>query len=110
MITVSHPIDDLELILLRAALDGAEVPYFVLGAHLGSLFPGLQIGALNERTIQVPDDCVGAALAVIADVRATYSPSSGELSIRSKFRILLEWMLLGWPVLAGTKRVDTNCR
>lgn len=52
MITICHPVDDLELLLLRAALDAAGIPFFVAGENFGSLYPGLQIPAYNSAAFR----------------------------------------------------------
>ncbi|HYM36231.1 MAG TPA: hypothetical protein VET48_12580 [Steroidobacteraceae bacterium] len=104
MITVCHPLDDLEVLQLQTALEAAQIPYFVFSGHLGSLFPGLQIRLYNERSIQVPPSCVEEALQVIREVRASRTPSFVGLRMRSKLRIFFEAFFLGFPVLAGERR------
>ena len=106
MITVCHPVDDLELVLLQAALNAAEIPHFVVGYHFGSLYPGMQIIAYNERTIRVPNDYVEEALEVIEEVRSSYSPAFENLTKQSKFRMILEGLFFGWVVPAGPKKSD----
>jgi len=104
MITICHPLDDLEVLELQAALEAAEIPCFVFSGYLGSLFPGFQIRAFNERSIQVPPSCVAEALQVIREVRASRTPSFAGLRVRSKLRIIFETFFLGSPVLAGKRR------
>lgn len=104
MITLCHPVDDLELVFLQAALNASEIPHFVVGYHFGSLYPGMQVLAYNERTIQVPDDYLEDALEVIEAVRSSYRPTSVNLTVKSKLRIFLEGLLLGWVIPAGTKK------
>lgn len=103
MITVCHPVDDLELLLLRARLEAAGVPHFVGGDGFGSLYPGMQIPAFNERRIQVPAGFVEPALEVVAQVRAAYTPSAVRLTIGSRLRMLVE-ALCGWIVPGGKRR------
>lgn len=104
MITVCHPVDDLELIIIRIELEAEEIPCFVLGEHFGSLYPGVQIPWYNERSIQVPTANASAAAAVIQRVRAYYEPTSINLSTKSKLRIFCEALLCGWAVPGGSKR------
>ncbi len=109
MITICHPVDDLELLLLRAALDAAGIPFFVAGENFGSLYPGLQIPAYNERRVQVPAGFAGAALEVVAQLRASYAPTFATLTTRSKLRMLLEALWFGWVMPVGSKRrMDTT--
>ena len=104
MVTVCHPVDDLVLLFLRSALEAVDIPYFVVGQHFGSLYPGMQIPAYNERTIRVPPSCIAKALEVISEVRSSYEPTSINLTGESKFRMFVEGILLGWVMPAGTKR------
>ena len=104
MITICHPVDDLELVFLRAALEAADVPYFVVGQHFGSLYPGMQIPSYNERSVRVPPGYAEKALKVIEQVRSSYSPTFERLTTKSKLRILIEGLLLGWVIPAGTKK------
>ena len=104
MITICHPVDDQELIIIRMELEAEEIPCFVLGEHFGSLYPGVQIPWYNERSIQVRADDVPSAAEVIQRVRAFYEPSAINLSTRSKLRILCEALLCGWAIPAGSKK------
>jgi hypothetical protein len=104
MITICHPVDDLELLFLRSALQAADIPHFVVGDHFGSLYPGMQIPSYNERSIRVPDGYVEEGLKVIEEVRATYAPVSVRLTSKSKLRMLLEGLWLGWVMPGGTKK------
>lgn len=109
MITICHPADDLELLFLRAALDAAGIPHFVVGEHFGSLYPGMQIPAYNERSVRVPAGFFDQATAVVAQVRAAYAPTFEKLTTRSKLRMLLEALWFGWVMPAGGKRrTDTT--
>ena len=103
MVTVCHPVDDLELLFLRSALEAVDIPHFIVGQHFGSLYPGMQIPAYNERTIRVPPSCKTKALEIVAEVRSTYEPAFVNLTRESKFRMFVESML-GWVIPAGTKR------
>ena len=104
MMTICHPVDDLELLLLRAALDAAGIPFFVAGENFGSLYPGLQIPAYNERRVQVPAGFASAALEVVAQVRASYAPAGTRLTTRSRLRMLAEALWFGWVIPGGERR------
>lgn len=104
MITICHPVDDLEFIFLVAALEAAEIPHFVVGQHFGSLHPGMQMPWFNERSIQVPAGYRSDAMEVVQDVRSSYSPTFENLAIKSKFRILLEALLFAWVIPCGSKK------
>jgi hypothetical protein len=108
MITVCHPVDDLELLLLRARLEAAGLPYFVGGDGFGSLYPGMQIPAFNERRIQVPAGFVEQALEAVAQVRAAYTPSAARLSTGSRLRMLVEALWFGWIVPGGKRRAAAD--
>jgi hypothetical protein len=105
MVTLCHPVDDLELLLISSNLDAADIPYFVVGQNFGSLYPGLQIAAYNERTLLVPDSCLADARKLVEDFRADYTGSADELPTSSKLRMLLEAMFFGW-VMPGGKHSD----
>lgn len=104
MITICHPIDDLEVLILKMALDAEAIPHLVVGEYFGSLFPGMQIRAYNERSIRVPHCHADKALAVVGRVRASYAPTAERLAVRSKLRMLFEAMLFGWVMPGGTKK------
>lgn len=104
MITICHPVDDLELLLSRSALQAADIPHFVVGDHFGSLYPGMQIPSFNERSVRAPAGYVEDAMKVIEEVRAAYSPVSERLTAKSKFRMLLEGLWLGWVMPGGAKK------
>lgn len=41
MITICHPIDDMELLFIQMELEAEAIPHFVVGKHFGSLYPGM---------------------------------------------------------------------
>ena len=87
-------------------LEAAGIPYLLLGEHFGSLYPGMQVAWYNERTVQVRAAHAPQAQAVVDGVRATYEPASVNLDAMSKLRIILEAVLFGWVMPAGTKRAS----
>jgi hypothetical protein len=108
MITICHPVDDMELLFIRMELKAAEIPYFVVGQHFGSLYPGMQMPSFNERSIRVPTTNLNAALEVIQHVRSYYSPAFENLAVKSKLRILFEALLFGWVIPAGDKKPSNS--
>lgn len=66
MITICHPVDDLGLLFLHAALDAAGITHFAMGEHFGNFYPGMQIPAYNERSVEVPAGLVDQAAAMVA--------------------------------------------
>src|SRR5687768_10358980 len=104
MITICHAVDDLELLFLRSALEAANIPHLIVGQHFGSLYPGMQIPSYNERSVRVPASFVENALAVVENVRASYTPTFEKLATKSKLRMLFEGLWLGWVVPAGNKK------
>ena len=108
MITVCHPVDEVEQILLVAELENAGIPYFINSQHFGSLFPGMQIPWYNERAIRVPPSCYEEALRLVNNFRDNYEPQSENLDATSKIRILGEAILFGWIIPYGNKRSSSR--
>ena len=106
MITLCHPIDNVEHLLLCSALEAADIPYFVVGEYIGGLYPGIQVPWYNERSIRVPDPCMDAGLEVVQYIRSTYSPTGENLTTPSKCRLFLELVLFGWGIPGGTKKFN----
>jgi hypothetical protein len=104
VITVCHPIDDIEQILLVAELENAGIPYFINAQHFGSLYPGMQVPWYNERAIRVPHSCYEDAMDVINCFRAGYLPQSASLDSTSKFRMLCEAVLFSWVFPYGNRK------
>jgi len=104
VITVCHPVDDMEVLFFKMELVAEGIPHLVVGQHFGSLYPGLQVPWYNERSIQVPLENFHQAEEVIRRVRAYYEPSFVNLTKKSKLRILCETVLCGWFMPAGSKR------
>ena len=108
MITICHAADDLELLFLHSMLEDAGIPYSVVGRYFGSLYPGVQVPWYNERCIRVPEAFVEEALKVIEQVRASYTPTYERLTTKSKLRMILEGLCIGWVVPGGTKKRSNN--
>jgi hypothetical protein len=108
MITVCHPTDEVEQILLVAELENAGIPYFINAQHFGSLYPGTQVPWYNERAIRVPSVCYEDAMEVINYFRAGYLPQSVSLDTTSKFRMLGEAVMFGWVFPYGNRKDGFN--
>lgn len=104
MITICHPIDDVELLFIQMELEAEAIPHFVVGNHFGSLYPGMQIPWVNERSVRVPVSRATQALEVIQRVRSYYEPTFANLTTKSKLRVLCEAILCGWVMPAGNKK------
>jgi len=104
VITICHPVDDMELLFIQMELEAEAIPHFVVGKHFGSLYLGMQMPWYNERSVRVPVNRAAEALKVVQRVRAYYEPAFVNLDKKSKLRIFLEGLLLGWVVPAGNKR------
>ena len=104
MITICHPVDDMELLFIRMELEAAAIPHFIIGQYFGSLYPGMQMPCYNERSIQVSATQLNEAIEVVQHVRSYYSPAYENLAMESKLRILFETLLFGWVIPAGNKR------
>jgi len=104
MITVCHPRDEVEQMLLVAELEFSGIPYFIKAEYFGALYPGIQIPWYNEKTIMVPPSCYEEAINLITKFREGYTPQSEGLDTTSKFRMLVEAILFGWIMPYGKKK------
>ena len=108
MITIAHPIDDMELLFIRMALEAEGIRYLVVGDGFGSLYPGVQLPVFNERPVRVNVADVERAVEVVEEVRKDFDPVSSDLAGSSKLRIVLETILFGWFVPGGRRRKSSN--
>lgn len=108
MVIICHPVDDMELLFIRMELEAAAIPFFVVGQHFGSLYPGMQMPWYNERSVVVPASYEEQAQEVIQHIRTYYSPTFENLDKGSKLRIIFEGLLLGWVIPAGNKKASGN--
>ncbi len=104
MITVCHPVDEIEQMLLVAELEYAGIPYFINAQYFGGLYPGMQVPWYNERAIRVPSSCYQDAINLINSFRDNYVIQSESLDFTSKLRMLGEAILFGWVVPYGVKK------
>ena len=108
MITVCHPRDEVEQMLLVSELELAGIPYFINAEYFGGLYPGIQIPWYNERSIRVPPSCYEEATNLIAEFRGSYTLQSEGLDTTSRFRMLAEAILFGWVMPCGKKKMPSN--
>jgi len=104
MITICHPSDEVEYMLIVAELTREEIPFFIVGQYFGSLFPGVQISWYNERSIQVPKDYETRAIEVIRDLRKEDVRNEQSFTFMSKLRMLIEVIFFGWFFPAGIRK------
>ena len=102
--TDCHPYDELELAFLVCILNREEIPYLIIGQHFGSLLPGIQIPAYNERTIQVPRVFAERAIDAIEEFRKMDVRNELSFTLTSKLRMLVEAILFGWFLPVGNKK------
>ena len=108
MVTVCHPYDAMELAFIVSILEREKIPYFIVGEHFGSIVPGVQIPAYNERTIQVPEEYAERAIAAIEEFRNIDVRRDQSFTLTSKLRMLAEAILFGWIFPHGSKKPSTN--
>jgi hypothetical protein len=65
--------------MLRSLLEAEGIPFSVQNEHFGALYPGLNIFALNERVILVPEADYDRAWVVVNDfLKTTERASMGD--------------------------------
>jgi len=104
MIVLCHAVDDSEVMFIRALLQSADITFHIVGENFGSLFPGLQIPSYNERRFLVNKEDAERAFELLREHRQDYVSVSTNLDAKSKWRIVLETLFLGWSVPSGTKK------
>ena len=112
MVPVFHPQNETEFALALAALGAHEIPFFVHNGGFGGLYPGMQVGLYNVRTIMVPDSAYEQARDIlnqflVVDANAPHDDTHIEEPRRTVWdsvRLLLELLLGGWCVPRAPKR------
>jgi hypothetical protein len=100
---INKPPNKARLALLVCELEAASIPYFVAGQYFGSLYPGPQVASYNERAIKVPENYIEHALEIVADFRSGYEPTATNLAPKSKLRVVVEFLFMGWSVPGGKR-------
>lgn len=107
MIKIYSPTDELELAMLRGALDSERIHYFVHNDHFGSMRVGPQIDLLNKKTIMVSPEDAEQAKTIISDLLNRQLPEEAieeKYTASQKFRMILETIVFGW-FIPGRKRL-----
>jgi hypothetical protein len=94
----------MELAILIGLLEREEIPYFIFGQYLGSLLPGLQIAAYNERRIMVPKPYIEEAIEIIEEFRRIDVRMEQTYTLTSKIRMVFEALFFGWFISGGKKK------
>ena len=102
------PNTEAELVSVTCLLRSEGIPYFVHGSGFGSVWPGLQIGAYNMRTVMVPVAYAAQAAELLAVLQAGPEPGfDHRVSLAAKIRMVLEALVLGWFV-PGSRRTTRD--
>ena len=104
MLTLFHARDDSEVMFLRSLLQSYEIPFFIIGEHFGSLYPGVQIASYNERRFTVPAEYFDQAKGILEEHLNAYEPAAVNLTTKSKLRILFEVLFWGWYFPNGKQK------
>ncbi len=111
MITLCHAMHDAEVLYIRAALQNAGIPHFIIGEGFGSLYPGIQIASYNERRFLVPEAFYRESIDIVNRIRdIQIEVSREEFTLSSKLRIVVETLVFGWSSLGGKRKskVDSD--
>jgi hypothetical protein len=98
LIRLVSPESDPEIIAIVAMLEAHNIPSYVRGGGIGGLFPGVQINAVNTRTIMIPEEQADIALDPLREFQSQQSePDIGVIARKSGLlRNLIELFLFGW--------------
>jgi hypothetical protein len=110
LVRVFSPQSESEVLVATALLEAHEIPAFVHGRGIGSVWPGLQINGYNTQSIMVPEECVAEAAELLAQLQPTATgPGRTVMPLRDKIRVVLEGVLFGWFVPGSRgRRVDES--
>jgi len=108
MVTVAYPYDDIELMFLECVLTREQIPYFVVGKHFGSIYPGPQIASYNEKIIKVPDEYYQQATTAINEFRDLDVRKEKVYCNKSKLRMFAEIFLFWWFIPGGCRKSSNN--
>jgi len=108
LIPVAWPISESESLVIGSLLQANDIPYFVHGAGMASVLPGLQISSYNTRMVMVPASLADQATKVLAHLVPSPDESDSSDSVPSsilgKARLVLEALFFGWFVPRSNKR------
>ena len=100
---IYSPENEMDLALIKCALEAFEIPYFVMNDKFGSFKIGPRIFLYNTKYIGVPESCEQEAMEIIEAYRFRENEdrktSTGSYySLRDKVRIALEFIAFSWFV------------
>jgi hypothetical protein len=98
LVRIAVPESEPHLALMTSALESAGIPYFVHGAHLGSLLPGLAINSYNSRALMVPESAAEEALQVLGELHFSHAEEESTPAKGGWLRLLIEALFFGWFV------------
>ena len=105
LVKVAFPETASELAMMVSLLEAEGIPYYVHGAALGSLYPGLQIANYNTMTIMVPAPAAEQALEVLAVLSEPAQPKEAyRRPLSERIRIIAEALFFGWFVPGARRR------
>jgi hypothetical protein len=107
LVRVASPETESQVALIVSALNAAGIPHFIQGGGLGAVMPGLQINALNSRSVMVPAEDAADAVELLRELDLMQAPSV-PAPLSSKLRMVLEVFFLGWMVPGSKRRSDTS--
>lgn len=100
MTPIYYPETAIELAIAESVLEAHEIPYFVHNRGFASLYPGIQLGLLNVRTILVPPSASDAARELLAHYLGDPSGvrANRERSVLHILRLIFEGLCFAWFV------------
>jgi len=93
----------LECVLIRK-----QIPYFVVGKHFGSIYPGPQVASYNEKIIKVPKKYYQIANKVINEFREIDARKERVYCKKSIFRMILEVLIFHWFIPSTCAKSSNN--
>ena len=114
MLPIYHPETAIELAIAESLLTAHGIPYFVHNRGFAALYPGIQIGLLNARTILVPASESEWAIDVLAHYLSDPSSvrANRERSFWHVLRLIFEGLSMGWCMPrvgnCGVQTVESN--
>jgi hypothetical protein len=98
LVRVASPECEPDVVLISSALQAADIPHYVHCGGFGGLWPGLQVGGYNTRSVMVPESCAEFACEIIASLHLTSAVARAPQARGGKLRLVLETLVFGWFV------------
>ena len=110
LVRVYSPYTESEVAVISSLFEAHNIPYFIHGRNIGSIYPGLQINAYNTQSFMVPEECSQDAIELLRQFRETKTESSKPepISWLDKMRIVIEALLFGWFVPGKRSHKDKS--